>query len=192
MSFYKEYKRLDDLCRVEFNWDAGISAYIDKMKELPNGDRFVPDWKKDYKLLVHYKKIATQIIEENAWEEAVCKEGDEDWIKGFAKRIEDQNDPLSLLVVKYRELREQTRVLELKKIEEESQKAAIKEEKPKRKAKEAESEEVIRHYRDEDDELNKNPIEGVLDVVLIIMTLILIGVLGYIFYASYVAKGLMF
>ena len=49
--FMESYKHLDKICKEIFNSEKGVTTYIDTMKEVNDGNRYVPLWNKTlYKL----------------------------------------------------------------------------------------------------------------------------------------------
>jgi len=97
MGFIDSYKRLEKLCGEVLNDDKRITAYIDEMKNIPQGSYFVKGWDEDLKMLKHYRWIRNQIAHEPGCTEGnMCNSGDVRWIENFYSRVMQQNDPLSL------------------------------------------------------------------------------------------------
>ena len=44
--FMESYKHLDKICKEIFNSEKGVTTYIDTMKEVNDGNRYVPLWNK--------------------------------------------------------------------------------------------------------------------------------------------------
>lgn len=97
MGFIDSYKHLEKLCGEVLSDDRCVSAYIDTMKGVPNGELFVPGWENDLKKLKHYRWIRNKISHEpGCTEENMCVPEDARWINGFYGRIINQTDPLAL------------------------------------------------------------------------------------------------
>lgn len=97
MSFIDSYKRLDRLCKDSLNDNRGISAYIDKMMNLPLSYMHSYEWSNDLKKLKHYRHIRNQIAHDvGCYEEDMCNIDDEIWLDDFYERIIKRDDPLSI------------------------------------------------------------------------------------------------
>lgn len=97
MSFIDSYKRLDRLCKDSLNDNRGISAYIDKMMNLPLSYMHSYEWSNDLKKLKHYRHIRNQIAHDvGCYEEDMCNFDDEIWLDDFYERIIKRDDPLSI------------------------------------------------------------------------------------------------
>lgn len=97
MGFIDSYKHLEKLCGEIFDCERKISAYIDEMKETPQGAFVVKHWDDDLKKLIHYRSIRNKIVHElNCTEENMCEPDDAIWLDDFYSRIMNQTDPLSL------------------------------------------------------------------------------------------------
>ena len=97
MGFMDAYKRLEKLCWDALDDDRGVSAYIDKMLNIPRGASAVDTWNADLKQLKHYRWLRNQIAHNpDCTEENMCSPADEKWLKDFYKRIMEQTDPLAL------------------------------------------------------------------------------------------------
>lgn len=96
MEFIDSYKRLEKLCSEMYGDNHGLTAYIDEMKKIPNGELYVHGWDEDLKQLKHYRWIRNQISHEpGCSEENMCKSGDAAWLEGFYSRILGGTDPLT-------------------------------------------------------------------------------------------------
>lgn len=97
MDFFNSYKHLDKICGEVYNDRRGISAYIDEMSVISNGDFYVVGWEEDLKRLKHYRWVRNQIAHDTSCtEENMCIPEDARWIDGFYRRIMNQTDPLAL------------------------------------------------------------------------------------------------
>lgn len=97
MSFFQEYKRLDNLCKDLFSNDKGISTYIKHMEKYSVNAQKIPDWNINLNKLKKYRHIRNLIAhEDNVDESDYCNKSDEKWIINFYNSIIKQNDPLAL------------------------------------------------------------------------------------------------
>lgn len=97
MGFLEAYKRLEKLCGEILNDERKISAYIDEMKNIPQGGYLVQGWDDDFKKLKHYRWIRNQIVHNpDCTEENMCNSSDTQWILAFYTRIMNRTDPLTL------------------------------------------------------------------------------------------------
>ena len=97
MGFLEAYKRLEKLCGEILNDERKISAYIDEMKNIPQGGYLVQGWDDDFKKLKHYRWIRNQIVHNpDCTEENMCNSSDTQWILAFYARIMNRTDPLTL------------------------------------------------------------------------------------------------
>lgn len=106
MSFMKEYKRLDNLCKDLLSADRGITEYINAMDGCTNRAFHSTTWSRDYATLKKYRHIRNQIVHETyATEEKLCKPEDTLWLCDFYDRVLNQKDPLSLYLQSERKYR---------------------------------------------------------------------------------------
>ena len=97
MGFMDEYKHLEKICGDMLGDSRRVSAYIDEMKQLPDGVRRVPGWEADLKRLEQYRGIRNRIVHEPGYtEENMCEPEDVVWLENFYDRILHQQDPLAL------------------------------------------------------------------------------------------------
>ena len=97
MGFMSSYKQLERLLNDMYADQHGVTAYIEEMKNTPNGDVFVQGFNDDLKQLKHYRWIRNQIVHDpDCTEESMCKKEDADWINGFYYRVINRTDPLAL------------------------------------------------------------------------------------------------
>lgn len=97
MGFIQAYKRLEKLCGEVLDDERKIGAYIDEMKNLPQGGYLVQGWDDDFKKLKHYRWVRNQIAHDpDCTEENMCDSNDTQWILAFYARIMNQTDPLTL------------------------------------------------------------------------------------------------
>jgi hypothetical protein len=97
VSFIDEYKRLEKLCNDAYNEPHGVSAYIEQMLNISDGEQYVSSWRDDLKMLKHCRWVRNKIVHEVEHTEAnTCDEGDKDWIIGFRNRMLSGKDPLAL------------------------------------------------------------------------------------------------
>ena len=97
MSFIDSYKRLEKLCSDAYGEKHGISAYIDKMTAIHDGQFTVSGWNADLKMLKHCRWARNRIVHDPGCTEAnTCDSGDEEWLIDFYKRMLVGKDPLAL------------------------------------------------------------------------------------------------
>lgn len=97
MGFIESYKHLEKLCGEILNDEGKISAYIDEMKNKPQGSYLVKGWDADLKKLKHYRWIRNKISHDpGCSEDNMCISEDAEWIDCFYDRIMNQTDPLAL------------------------------------------------------------------------------------------------
>ena len=97
MSYIDSYKRLEKLCSELFGNSKGVTAYIDEMLSISDGQRYVKNWNQDLKKLKHYRWVRNRIVHEpGCTEKNMCTAEDEQWISSFCFRIMHQTDPLAL------------------------------------------------------------------------------------------------
>lgn len=97
MGFMDEYKHLEKICGDMLGDSRKVSAYIDEMKQLPDGVHWVPGWEEDLRRLKQYRGIRNKIAHEPGYtEENMCEPEDVLWLENFYDRILHQEDPLAL------------------------------------------------------------------------------------------------
>lgn len=97
MGFVESYKRLDRLCGDILSTDRGVSAYIDEMKAVNYGRRYVWTWDDDLRSLLRCRHIRNKIVHEpGCTEQNMCLPGDELWLNEFYGRVIGQTDPLCI------------------------------------------------------------------------------------------------
>ena len=89
MGFIDEYKRLEKLCGQALGEDGRVTAYIDAMRAIPDGERYVSTWQEDLKRLKHYRWMRNRIVHEpDCNEKNMCAPEDAKWLRN--------KDPLTL------------------------------------------------------------------------------------------------
>ena len=97
MRFIEAYKRLEKLCGEILGDEGRISAYIEEMKNIPDGSYYVSTWNEDLKKLKHYRWLRNKIVHDTDCTEAnMCNQSDVKWINDFYSRILNETDPLAL------------------------------------------------------------------------------------------------
>lgn len=97
MGFIDEYKRLEKLCGQALGEDGRVTAYIDAMRAIPDGERYVSTWQEDLKRLKHYRWMRNRIVHEpDCNEKNMCAPEDAKWLRNFRTRLEKHKDPLTL------------------------------------------------------------------------------------------------
>lgn len=95
--YMEAYKSLDKVCREIFGVNEGITTYINTMKNISDGDRWVINWNEDLKNLMDYRQIRNQYVHEIETSYSdICTEEDIKWLNGFYQRILKTFDPLAL------------------------------------------------------------------------------------------------
>ena len=91
------YKHLDKICGEMFNANRGVSAYIDEMTSIFDGNFYVSSWEEDLKKLKYCRFVRNRIAHDVACtEDNMCSFEDVEWLEDFYSRIMNQTDPLSL------------------------------------------------------------------------------------------------
>lgn len=89
MGFIDEYKRLEKLCGQALGEDGRVTAYIDAMRAVPDGERYVSTWQEDLKRLKHYRWMRNRIVHEpDCNEKNMCAPEDTKWLRNFCMRLE--------------------------------------------------------------------------------------------------------
>lgn len=95
--FFEEYKHLERLCSDMYSCRDGVRQYLEGMESRSSeGERIVPNWKRDYWKLRGLRKTRN-ILAHNMSAYQVCTEQDVEDVKNFADRIIRQKDPLAVL-----------------------------------------------------------------------------------------------
>lgn len=96
MGFIDSYKRIEKICR-EQGYANGFSGYIEEMKIISDGDRYVSEWYSDLKRIKHYRWLRNKIVHEPEYTEAnTCDYTDTVWLDSFYRRLLNGTDPLSM------------------------------------------------------------------------------------------------
>ena len=96
MGFIDSYKQLEKLCGEVMGDDRRVSAYIDKMQSVKDGEIYVENWRGDLKMLKHCRYIRNKIVHEpDCTEQNMVTPEDEQFVKAFYKRIKNGTDPLA-------------------------------------------------------------------------------------------------
>ena len=86
--FMESYKHLDKICKEIFNSEKGVTTYIDTMKEVNDGNRYVPLWNKTLYKLKHYRHIRNNYVHEVGTSQYdICTRDDIEWLNNFYKEI---------------------------------------------------------------------------------------------------------
>lgn len=94
--FMESYKHLDKICREIFNSEKGVTTYIDAMKEINDGNRYVPLWNETLYKLKHYRYIRNNYVHEVGTSQYdICTADDIEWLNNFYKEIIQTTDPLA-------------------------------------------------------------------------------------------------
>ena len=97
MTFFEEFKRLENICNDKFSCKSGVTEYITQMEQAAEKGRVaVSSWDGDYKTLKHLRWLRNQIAH-SADDGLFCKQEDLTQLRKFHKRILSQEDPLALL-----------------------------------------------------------------------------------------------
>ena len=62
--FMEAYKHLDKICREIFSAEKGVTTYIDEMREISDGSRFVSSWNNVLNRLIQLRKIRNDYAHE--------------------------------------------------------------------------------------------------------------------------------
>lgn len=96
MGFIDSYKQLEKLCGEVMGDDRRVSAYIDKMQSVKDGEDYVENFRGDLKMLKHCRYIRNKIVHEpDCTEQNMVTPEDEQFVKNFYKRIKNGTDPLT-------------------------------------------------------------------------------------------------
>ena len=95
--FMEIYKRIDAFCRDAYQVEKGLTTYIDKMKEISDGSRYVSGWDLTLRRLIDYRHIRNNYAHEvGSTAMDICEEADIEWLKKFYKSLMDAQDPLAV------------------------------------------------------------------------------------------------
>ena len=84
------------ICKEIFNSEKGVTTYIDTMKEVNDGNRYVPLWNKTLYKLKHYRHIRNNYVHEVGTSQYdICTRDDIEWLNNFYKEIMKTTDPLA-------------------------------------------------------------------------------------------------
>ncbi len=99
INFQELYKKLDNLCKVCYNSQEGVSEYIRQMdKYMFDGKRFVQHWEIEYDSLKHVRWIRNQLAHEvGTLNSDIVEDDDILFVSNFYDKIINANDPLSKL-----------------------------------------------------------------------------------------------
>lgn len=97
MTFFEEFKRLENVCNDMFSCKSGVTEYINQMEQAAEkGRTAVAGWDADYKTLKHLRWLRNQIAHD-ADVAGLCKQEELTQLRHFHKRILSQQDPLAML-----------------------------------------------------------------------------------------------
>lgn len=92
----ESYKRLEKLCGEIYNENHGVSAYIDEMLSVSDGEVYVPEWNDRLKKLKHYRWVRNRIAHDpDCREEDMCDSDDAAWLEWFHESVMTGTDPLA-------------------------------------------------------------------------------------------------
>ncbi len=95
--FFEEYKRLEKLCSDMYSCNSGVSGYIADMEQkAARGERMVPSWANDYKMLKHVRWARNRIAHDTTGEQ-FSEASDLAFVQEFYGRILKGQDSLALL-----------------------------------------------------------------------------------------------
>ena len=97
IDFFETYIHLDDLCRERLGF--GISDYVNEMSTTPFYEQMlISGWERTYKKLRHMRHLRNELAHsQNAFDGELCTKGDTSYLKSICYKLENQNDPLTLL-----------------------------------------------------------------------------------------------
>ena len=99
--FFEEYKHLERLCSDMYSCRDGVRQYLEDMgSHSSEGERIVPNWKRNYWKLRGLRKTRN-ILAHDMSAYQVCTEQDVEDVKNFTDRIIRQKDPLAVLNQSY-------------------------------------------------------------------------------------------
>ena len=95
--FMEAYKQLDKLCKELFLAEKGVTSYIDEMKRITDGPRFVSCWNETRNQLWRLRDIRNRYVHEtgNTYVD-ICSPADIQWLYSFYNAILHTSDPLAL------------------------------------------------------------------------------------------------
>ena len=96
--FANEYENLNDTCKLKFDSEDGIVAYLAEMDKPSDYKEKVGGWEEDYHTLGKCMHIYNVVELGGAkLRKAQCTKQDIAWVKKFTERIEKGTDPLAKL-----------------------------------------------------------------------------------------------
>ena len=91
--FMEAYKSLDKICREMFHGDKGVTAYIDKMQSIHNGEKYVSSWNVTLRRLKELRHIRNNYAHEiGTIYTDICTQADIDWLNDFYDSIRHTED----------------------------------------------------------------------------------------------------
>lgn len=97
MTFFEEFKRLENICNDMFSCKSGVSEYLSRMEQAAvRGRSAVPGWDADYKQLKHLRWLRNRIAHD-ANVNGLCSPSELTQLRQFQKRVRAQEDPLAML-----------------------------------------------------------------------------------------------
>lgn len=97
--FFEEFTKLDRICVSVYQAEGGTLGYLEQMRSVSGvyADR-VPHWIEELEQLHRYRTVYQALAQSTeAFDEALCRQEDVDWIRDFGNRIMERRDPLALL-----------------------------------------------------------------------------------------------
>lgn len=96
--FANEYENLNDACKLKFDSEDGVAAYLAEMDKPSDYKEKVGGWEEDYHTLSKCMHIYNVVELGGAkLRKAQCTKQDIAWVKKFTERIEKGTDPLAKL-----------------------------------------------------------------------------------------------
>lgn len=95
--FLEEYKRVDNICRDIYNSDAGITNYIDLMRDAKNyRQQDIAEWDEVLKRLMSLRHIRNKLTHDvGTLDMELCTESDVLWLNEFCDTLLEASDPLA-------------------------------------------------------------------------------------------------
>ncbi len=95
--FMEAYKKIDIFCRDSLGTSTGVTTYIDEMRNISDGDSYVPGWKESLDCLVKYRHIRNNYSHEiGSSYSDICDWDDVLWLRHFYVKLLKVKDPLAL------------------------------------------------------------------------------------------------
>ena len=95
MEFFDEYKRLDAALKNKYSTKTGVTSYIENMNRIHDAERFVTNWREDYKALKHYRWLRNKLAHE-ANNDVDLNKGDLAGLKKFYANVSKNKDPYAV------------------------------------------------------------------------------------------------